>query len=130
MMKIHKIRPMFSRIVTTAKRFDANAYAEDSGLILDAKVYSGAINDYQTVVSVGTTVHDFEPGDVVKINFKRYMRQTHIDDGTINDGKIQIEIDPPMITINDQECLILDAADVEFFMKEGDFETDAGGLLQ
>ena len=46
-MKIHKIRPMFSRIVTTATRFNFRAYAESAGIIVDPKIYSGAINDFQ-----------------------------------------------------------------------------------
>jgi hypothetical protein len=129
-MKIHKIRPMFSRIVTTATRFNFKAYAESAGIIVDPKIYSGAINDFQRVISVGTTVKDFEPGDVVKINFKRYMRNNPKDDGTELDGKINIEIDPPVVTLDGKDYLILDTADVEFFMKDGDYETDDGGLLQ
>lgn len=133
MLKIKEIHPLFSRIATTADRFDPVAAAEDCGIVVDPRMALGGLNDLQRVVYVGTSVRDFAPGDVVKLSFKRYARVAHADGGlegsTVTD-RMRYEYDIPSVEVGGRELLLVDAADVVWYMKPGDYETDGGGLLQ
>ena len=134
MFKIKKVHPMFNSIVTTAKRYvGEEAAVTDSGLIVDTRKMDGSLNNFQTVLFVGSTVHDVKPGDVVYINFDRYAIIKHTP-GKLEDN---IETDTmsytyqiPMVEVDGQKCLRLQTNDIEYFMEPGDYEVDGGGLFQ
>lgn len=132
MFKIKKARPLFTGIITTARKY-VGEQTTAGGLLLDTRKLEGGLNTFQTVLSVGTTVHDIKEGDVVKINFKRYALAKHTP-GAIDEAQnkqfdqMSITYEIPMIVINDEECLLIQNSDIEYVIE--DYEVDEGGLLQ
>lgn len=132
MFKINKVRPLFTGIVTTARRY-VGEMKTASGLLLDTTRMEGTLNPYQVVVSVGDMCKDLKPGDVVKINFKRYAKAQHrpgaIDEGNnIQSDNLSITYEIPMINLNGQEHLFIQNNDIEYVVEE--YEVDEGGLFQ
>ena len=130
--KIKKVRPLFTGIITTAITYKGEVKT-NGGIILDTRKMDGALNPYQTVVSVGSMVHDLKEGDVVKINFKRYEKAKHLP-GAIDEAQnkqfdnLSIGIEIPSIVINDVEYLFIQNNDIEYVVE--DYEVDEGGLFQ
>lgn len=128
MFKIKQIKPMFDGIVTTAER-----YREDkkTGLILNVREAKGAINLLQRVIAVGDACRGIKEGDIVKINFTRYMVSKQVP-GKIEDNvqshSLAMTYEIPSIELDGQQCLMLHSADIEFIVT--DYEADDGGLLQ
>lgn len=130
-MKIKKIKPLFTAVITTAKRYVGDQYTEKNGLIVDTRKMSGAINVFQTVIAVGTTVHGIQVGDIVKVNYDRYARAKHVPgriEDNIQSDNYSAAYEIPVIELNDEECLYLQDRDIEFVVEE--YEADEGGLLQ
>lgn len=130
--KIKKVRPLFTGIVTTAKKY-VGEVTTAGGILLDTTKMDGSLNPYQTVIAVGNMVKDIEEGDIVKINFKRYAKAKHTP-GAIDEAEnkqfdnMSITYEIPMIILNDEECLFLQSNDIEYVVV--DKEVDEGGLLQ
>ena len=130
--KILKVRPLFTGVVTTAKKY-VGEVTTGGGLILDTRKMDGSLNPYQTVISVGAMCKDVKEGDVIKINFKRYAKAKHTP-GAIDEAEhkqfdnMTITYEIPMIVINDQECLFIQSNDIEYVVEK--FTVDEGGLLQ
>ena len=131
-MNIKKIRPLFTGVVTTARRY-VGEIKTGGGLILDTTRMEGDLNYYQTVIAVGDMCKDIKEGDVVTLNFKRYAKAKHVP-GAIDDAtntqmdKYSMTYEIPMVMINGQECLFMQNNDIEYIVEE--YETDEGGLLQ
>lgn len=68
MLHIKKIKPMFTSIVTTGKKYEEDMY--DAHGLIECK--KGDLKTYQTVVAVGPLVRDIKPGDMVMINVLNY----------------------------------------------------------
>lgn len=124
MLKIKKIKPLFNRVITTAC-----VYKEDKVVdgIVDSTKESGAIMEYQTVVSVGNMVKSVKPGDLVVINPTRYAVMKHkegsLKDGVINDNPI-LGYNFPLIEINDEPHLFIYDNDIDYIIKEAEFIED------
>ena len=84
MFTIEKVRPLFTGVVTTAKKYVGEVKTA-GGILLDTTRMEGSINPYQTVVSVGSMVQDVKEGEVVKINFS---------------GRAPVIFDEASITVN------------------------------
>lgn len=67
MLKITKIKPMFTDLIITADRFDKDI--TEGGILIANK---GDLKPYQTVVAIGNAVRDIEVGDTVMVNFEAY----------------------------------------------------------
>lgn len=132
MFKIKKVRPLFTGIVTTSKRY-VGEQKTAGGLLVDATKLDGGLNPYQTVIAVGGMCKDLKEGDVVKINFKRYAMAKHTP-GAIDEAQnkqfdnLRWSYEIPMIVINGEECLFIQSNDVEYVVE--DYEVDEGGLFQ
>ena len=127
---VKKVRPKFTGVITTAVK-----YKEDSllgGVLVDVTKKEGTMNIYQTVVAVGPMVRDLKPGDIVCINFKRYLVPVHVP-GQIENNKqttsLQGTYEIPMIVLDGIEHLFLQDADIEYVVEEYD-GVEGGGLLQ
>lgn len=132
MFKIKKVRPLFTGVVTTAKRYVGETRTS-SGLIIDTTRMEGGLNPYQTVVAVGSMCKDLKEGDIVYINFKRYMIPQQVpgkinQEDNIQSSNFQATYQIPMVTIDGTEYLFIQNADVEYVVE--DYEVDEGGLLQ
>ena len=130
---IKKVRPLFTGVITTAKKYVGDQYADINGVIVDTRKLAGSLNTYQTVVAVGAMVHDVKVGDVVKINPKRYAIATHVP-GAIDEAQnkqhdvLGQNAEIPGIDINGVEHLFIQSNDIEYVVEE--YEVDEGGLLQ
>ncbi len=132
MFKVLEIKPMFTGVVTTARKYVGDI-ATDSGLIIPSKL-EGQLNYYQWVVAVGDMVKDIKKGDIVRINFKRYVMPKHtpgaIDaDANIQHDDMSLRYEIPMVNIDGQECLFLQNNDIEYVVTKYE-GIDEGGLLQ
>lgn len=131
--KIKKVRPLFTGVITTAKKFVGDQATKKGSVIVDTRKMDGTLNYYQTVVSVGSTVRDLKEGDIVKINFSRYAKAKHTP-GAIDEAQnkqfdnLGWDYEIPIIVIDDIEYLFLQDRDIEYIVT--DYEVDEGGLLQ
>ena len=131
--KIKKVRPLFTGVITTAKKFVGDQATKKGSVIVDTRKMDGSLNYYQTVVSVGSTVRDLKEGDIVKINFSRYAKARHTP-GAIDEAQnkqfdnLGWDYEIPIIVIDDIEYLFLQDRDIEYIVE--DYEVDEGGLLQ
>ena len=119
MIRIKKIKPLFTSVVTTMDRYTEDVTLE-SGLI-DTTKQQGGIKEYQTVVAVGGSVRDIKVGDLVCINPIRYAVKKHqegsLKDGVITDNPV-IRFDFPTIEMNGKQYLYLQDRDIDFVIEE------------
>ena len=82
--ELKKIRPLFTKIVTTAEKFE-----EDSkvGAIVDTNKLAGTIKPYQKVVAIGANSAGIKEGDIVMINPARYAVKKY-KEGSLKDGVV------------------------------------------
>lgn len=121
MLKIKKIRPMFTSLITTMDKYEKDKLT-DGGLIDTAK-QQGTLKEYQTVLAIGDSVRGIKVGDLVCVNPARFAVRKH-EKGSMRDG---IVTDNPVITYNfdvvemdDKQCLLLQDRDIEYVIE--DFE--------
>lgn len=119
MIKIKKVRPMFTRLITTMNKYEDDGVTK-SGLI-DVSKAAGTLKEYQTVVAVGTMVMNIKEGDVVWINPQRYAVMKHkkgsFQDGVISDNPV-IDYKFNTIEIDGVTYLMLDNGDIEFVVED------------
>ena len=131
--KIKKVRPLFTGVITTAKKFVGDQTTKKGGIIVDTRKMDGDLNFYQTVVSVGSTVRGLKEGDIVKLNFSRFAKAKHtpgaVDEATNKQfDNLSWDYEIPVIIIEDTEYLFLQDRDIEYVVEE--YDVDEGGLLQ
>lgn len=119
MLKIKKIRPMFTSIITTMDKYEEDNIT--TGGIIDTSKQQGSLKEYQTVLAVGDSVRNVGVGDLVCVNPSRYAVRQH-KEGSLKDGVIG---DNPVITYNfetiemdGKQCLLLQDRDIEFVIEE------------
>lgn len=119
MLKIKKIKPMFTSLITTMDKYEEDI--KTSGGLLDVNKQQGGLKEYQTVIAVGTTVRDIKVGDLVCINPTRFAVKQHRE-GTLKDGVISdnpvIKYNFDTIEINGKQCLLLQDRDIDFIIEE------------
>lgn len=121
MIKVKKITPMFNRIVTTANRVEMDQKV--NGIIIPEKL-KGGYDEYQTVIAVGSMVHNIKPGDLVCIDPSAYGRpvhKEHIDSVKgLSDDTVQMAYYVPTIEVDGKECMFI--ADRDIAYKVDDYE--------
>ena len=125
MLKITKIKPLFTGLLTTMERYEDDVRA---GSLIDATRTKGTIKEYQTVVAVGPAVRDIKIGDKVMINPQRYAIVDHksnpnsLKDGIIGDtASVTYSFD--VVTMNDEDYLYLQDRDI-MYVFEGEEKSD------
>lgn len=106
----------------------ANTYTEedcisDNGLVMKDQV--GMLKDIQEVVSVGSGVRDYTPGDLVYIDFSKYIKRRFTKDETKSDMPDEyynqvVDFEIPMFEIDGKTTLLIDSSNV--FFKVDQFE--------
>ena len=117
MIRIKKLRPMFTNIVTTM-----NSYDEDVTIagIIDTRKQKGALKEYQTVIAVGSAVRDIKPGDMVCINPIRYAQYKH-DKSSLKDLATNNPITGynfNVVEIDGKDCLLLHDQDIRYVIED------------
>jgi len=117
-MTIKKIKPLFTKIVTTMDKYEEDELLGTS--IIDSSKTQGTMKDIQKVVSVGSSVRDIKEGDYVKINPLRYAVRKNVPNSVRNDlmeNKI-IGFDIPQVEINGVIHLLVEDRDIEYIVEE------------
>ena len=119
MLKIKKIKPMFTSIITTMDKYE-HVVTVGAGII-DISKREGSLKEYQKVLAVGGSVRDIKPGDIVWVNPTRYGVKKH-QEGSLKDG---IVTDNPIVTYNfdvvemdGKQCLLLQDRDIDFIIED------------
>ena len=119
MLKIKKIRPMFTSLITTMDKYEQDKLT-DGGLI-DTSKQQGTLKEYQIVLAVGDSVRGIKVGDLVCVNPARFAVRKH-DKGSMRDGVIT---DNPVVTYNfdvvemgGNQCLLLQDRDIEYVIED------------
>ena len=119
MIKVRKIKPMFTSIVTTMDKYEEDIHTE--GGIIDVTKQQGTVKEFQRVLAVGSAVKDIKVGDLVCINPSRFAVRKHqpgsMKDGIVTDNPV-VKYVFPVITLDDKNCLLLQDRDVEFVVEE------------
>lgn len=119
MIKIKKIKPMFTALVTTMDKYEEDQ-TTSSGLI-DVTKREGSLKEYQKVITIGDSVRGIKEGDLVCINPQRFGVKQHqagsLKDGIIGDNPI-IKYNFDTIEINGEQCLLLQDRDIDFIIEE------------
>lgn len=126
MIKIKKIKPMFTALITTMDKYED--YQKMSNGLYDASKQVGTVKEYQRVLAVGGSVREIQVGDLVSINPTRFSKMKHkeggLKDGVIEDNtSIGYEFD--IIKLDDKDCLLLQDRDIEFIIEEFEEVEDA-----
>lgn len=120
MLKIKKIKPLFTSIITTMDKYEQDQVVNG---IIDTTRSQGTIKEYQTVLAVGSSVRDIKEGDLVSINPTRFAVKQHkagtLKDGVVTDNPV-IGYNFDIIEVDDKPCLLLQDRDINFIIE--DFE--------
>lgn len=133
MMIIKKIKPLFRGIVTTATTYAVDECTE--GGLIDPSKRQGTLKEYQTVVTVGTSVTNVKVGDLVHIDIMRFAKMKPYQPGdgmrSVINGKdvsiIGFEI--PIIKIDDVNHLYIQETDVDYVVEEWEEKASESSLI-
>jgi hypothetical protein len=81
MLKVKKIKPMFTALITTMDKYEHDMMV-GAGLI-DVTKREGSLKEYQRVLAVGSSVRDIKVGDLVWVNPTRFGVKKHNDSTSI-----------------------------------------------
>lgn len=119
MLKIKKIKPMFTSLITTMDKYEQDKLT--NGGLIDSTKQQGTLKEYQTVLAVGDSVRNIKVGDLVCINPSRFAVKKH-KEGSMRDGVIT---DNPVVTYNfdivemdGKQCLLLQDRDIEYIIED------------
>lgn len=120
------MKPLFTKILVTANTYTEEECVSENGLLEKDQV--GMLKEVQEVISVGSSVKEFKPGDLVQINFSRYARKRYSKDETKADMPDEyfnetISYEIPMFEVNGELVLQVDVQDVLFVVEEFEVET-------
>ena len=120
MLKIKKIKPMFTAVITTMDKYDKDVTV---GGIIDTTRQQGSIKEYQKVIAVGGSVREIKVGDLVCINPSRFAVRKHkegsLKDGIVTDNPVT-EYKFDVIELDNKRCLLLQDRDIEFIIEESE----------
>lgn len=84
MLKITKIKPMFTDLIITADKFESDVM--DDGILV---FNEGDLKPYQTVVAIGNAVRDINVNDKVMVNFEMFAERKISPNSVKNDMDIE-----------------------------------------
>lgn len=122
-MKIKKITPLNTQILTTAEKYKGTEKLKQDGLILDIQKLAGTIKLHQKVIAVGPMVRNIKPGQTVQINPSNYMVLEHPEDvdsvrEVVKVRNTRTRFRLPTLNLADGEVLILQERDIDFIIDE------------
>jgi hypothetical protein len=115
MLKIKEVKPLFTKVITTASVFEEDDVR--NGVILNPK---GAVKPYQKVVKVGSMVRDVKVGELVMINPAAYIKKKYSDNSLREDivDNPTIKVDIPTIEMNGENYFMIEERDIEFVITD------------
>lgn len=118
MLKIKKIKPMFTALITTMDKYEQDV---TTGGLINVTKMQGGLKEYQTVLAVGGSVRDIKVGDLVCVNPARFAVRKHqagsLKDGVISDNPVTT-YNFDVVEMNGKQCLLLQDRDIDFIIEE------------
>lgn len=118
MIKVKKIKPMFTALITTMDVYETDGM---TGSLIDVTKRKGTIKEYQKVVATGDSVRGIKVGDLVCIDATRFAVKKHSD----NSIKTDIEGSNPVleyrfdiVEMDGKNHLLLQDRDIQFIIEE------------
>ena len=119
MLKVKKIKPMFTALITTMDKYEEDV--RTSGGLLDVTKQQGGLKEYQTVLAIGSSVRDIKVGDLVYVNPTRFAVKQHqagtLKDGVVTDNPV-VKYNFDVIEMDGKQCLLLQDRDIDFIIEE------------
>lgn len=119
MLKIKKIKPMFTALITTMDKYEHDITT--AGGVIDTTKQQGGLKEYQRVLAIGSSVKDIKVGDLVCINPTRFAVRQHkagtLKDGIVTDNPI-VKYNFDVIEMDGEQCLLLQDRDIDFIIEE------------
>lgn len=119
MLKVKKIKPMFTALITTMDKYEEDM--RTSGGLLDVTKQQGGLKEYQTVLAIGSSVRDIKVGDLVCVNPTRFAVKQHqvgtLKDGVVTDNPV-VKYNFDVIEMDGKQCLLLQDRDIDFIIEE------------
>ena len=119
MLKINKIKPLFTALITTMDKYEQDKITE--GGLIDTTKQQGTLKEYQKVLAIWDALRGIKVGDLVCVNPARFAVRKH-DKGSMRDGVIT---DNPVVTYNfdvvemgGNQCLLLQDRDIEYVIED------------
>lgn len=83
MLKVKKIKPLFTGVLVTGHKYEQDTITS-TGVILGNQK-KGDLKLFQTVIAVGSTVRDIQPGDKIVFDPTRYAVMKYDPNSVKND---------------------------------------------
>lgn len=119
MLKVKKIQPMFTSLITTMDKYEHDE--RTAGGLLDVTKQQGGLKEYQRVLAIGSSVRDIKVGDLVCVNPTRFAVKQHqagsLKDGVVTDNPT-IKYNFDVVEMDGKQCLILQDRDIDFIIEE------------
>lgn len=117
MLNIKDIRPVYTRLLTTAERYQED---QTNGVLLDANKLEGRYKEYQKVVRVGSSVREVSVGDTVLIDPSRYMKRKFSDNSLREDfvDNPIVEINIPTVTMDGIDYFMIEERDIAYVIQD------------
>ena len=119
MLKVKKIKPMFTALITTMDKYSHDM--RTTGGLIDTTKQEGGLKEYQKVLAIGNSVRDIKVGDLVCVNPTRFGVKQHqagsLKDGVVTDNPI-IKYNFDVIEMDGEQCLLLQDRDIDFIIEE------------
>ncbi len=119
MLKVKEIRPVYTRIITTANRYEET---QMNGNLIDVNKLEGRYKEYQTVVRVGSSVREVKEGDIILIDPSRYMKRK-FSDNSLREDFVEnpiVEINVPTVTMNDKDYFMIEERDIAYVIEDSE----------
>ena len=119
MLKVKDIRPVFTRLITTADRYNEN---QMNGTLIDVNKMEGRYKEYQKVVRVGSAVREVKEGDIILIDPSRYMKRK-FSDNSLREDFVEnpiVEINIPTVTMNDEDYFMIEERDIAYVIADSE----------
>ena len=119
MLKVKEIRPVYTRIITTANRYEET---QMNGNLIDVNKLEGRYKEYQTVVRVGSSVREVKEGDIILIDPSRYMKRK-FSDNSLREDFVEnpiVEINIPTVTMNDEDYFMIEERDIAYVIEDSE----------
>ena len=115
MLKIKKVKPLFTKVITTASVFEEDDVR--NGVIINPK---GTVKPYQKVVAVGSMVRDVKVGDLIMINPAQYVKKKYSDNSLREDfvDNPTVKVDIPIIEIAGNQHFMIEGRDIDFVIED------------
>ena len=117
-------------MLVTAHTYTEEECISENGLLEKDQV--GMLRDIQEVIAVGSAVRDYKPGDLVQIDFSKYMKKQYHKDETKADMPDEyynsvVSFEVPTFEVNGETTLLIDSDKVFFKIEEYKIEVSDVG---